>query len=76
MSQTLTGVTQSRFRGVLMMIQSFSAETIIIIGNFLVLTANIILIKTEPSLVLINIILAVRTRKIALVYLLIFYSLI
>ncbi len=69
MSQTLTGVTQSRFRGVLMMIQSFLAETIIIIGNVLVLTANIILIKTK---VLINIILAVRTRKLALVYLFIY----
>ncbi len=31
---------------ILMMIQSFSAEIIIIIANVLVLTANIILIKT------------------------------
>ena len=48
MSQTLAGVIQSRFHGVfiLMMIQSFSAEIIIIIANVLVLTANIILIKT------------------------------
>ncbi len=54
-----------------MMIQSFSAETIIIIRNVLVLTANIILIK-----VLISIILAVRTRKLALVYLFIYFLLI
>ncbi len=39
---TLTGITQSIFRGVfiLMMIQSFLAEIIIIIANVLGLKAN------------------------------------